>query len=492
MHPTRPETEAFGKYLAEVGEALDRFVEFEHPDPGRSAPSWEAQLVGPVPRTGVGAAQTAHELRELLIPNGSRISDPRFWGFVTTGPTTMPVVAQTAAAIAGPQRYTINAFNLVEELTLDWLAEMFELPAAMKGVYVSGGSVANLVALGAARQVAFEAAGLDPAASGLDGRPAAVYTSTEAHHTIQRAAGVLGLGRSRVRLIAVDDHQRMVPGELARTLAEDKQRGVLPVAVVAAAGTTNTGAIDPLRAVGEIARSHGAWFHIDGAYGLPGILDDRIRDRYDGLELADSVIVDPHKWLCAPVGVAAAFVRDRSILHRAFTQEPADYLEGSFAKDEGIVSSIDSMGIPYGDLAVELSAPARGVQVWSIIRELGVDGIAGRVAADNDLAARVASAAAEHARLESLTEPQLSVACIRYVAATGDLDELNEVLLRRLVRETSFAPSATMVDGRFAIRPCFINARTTTEQVDAFVAALVALGDDETGLTASAVGGSDP
>ncbi len=491
MHRRGPETGAFGRWLGEVGDELDRFVEFGHPDPGSSAPEWTAKLAGPVPRTGVGAERTVAELRELLVRNGSRISDPRFWGFVTTGPTTVPVVAQAAASIAGPQRYTINAFNFVEELSLDWLAEMFELPPAMKGVYVSGGSVGNLVALGGARQAALEEAGLDPAASGLDGRPTAVYTSTEAHHTVQRAAGVLGLGRSRVRLIAVDEHQRMLPDDLAGALSEDRQRGVLPVAVVAAAGTTNTGAIDPLRAVGEIARAHGAWFHIDGAYGLPGLLDDRIRDRYDGLELADSVIVDPHKWLCAPVGVAAVFVRDRSILHRAFTQEPADYLEGSFAKDEGMVSSLDSMGIPYGDLAVELSAPARGVQVWSIIRELGVSGIGARVMADNDLAARVTRAAEEHPRLESLIEPQLSVACIRYVpGADADLDQLNQVLLRRLIRETKFAPSATTVDGRFAIRACFINARTSAEQVDDFVAAVVALGDDETGEAARASAGS--
>ena len=145
--------------------------------------------------------------------------------------------------------------------------------------------------------------------------------------------------------------------------AGSSRTGIVPIAVVVAAGTTNTGAIDPIRRAGEIAKKHGAWFHVDGAYGLPGILDERLTPLYDGLELADSAITDPHKWLNAPVGVAATFVRDRSILYRAFTQEPADYLEGAFSDDD-VQVSLDSMGIPYFDFGVELSSPVRGVAVW--------------------------------------------------------------------------------------------------------------------------------
>ena len=255
---------------------------------------------------------------------------------------------------------------------------------------------------------------------------------------------------------------------------------MIPLAVVAAAGTTNTGAIDPLRRVGELAQQYGSWFHVDGAYGLPGILDDRVRHLFDGLELADSVIVDPHKWLGAPVGVAATFGRDRSILFDAFTQEPADYLEGAFTEEPE--SSLDSMGIPYQDFGVELSSPARGVIVWAILTELGREGAANRVVADNDLAGRLAKRVTEDPRLELLAEPTLSICCFRYapldVLARGphDVDELNQRVFRRLMRETDFMPSSTFVDGRFAIRPCFINARTTTAHVDAFIDAVVTIG----------------
>lgn len=192
--------------------------------------------------------------------------------------------------------------------------------------------------------------------------------------------------------------------------------------------------------IGEIAKVHGIWFHVDGAYGLPGILDERIRHLYDGLELADSVIVDPHKWLGAAVGVAATFVRDRQLLYRAFTQEPADYLEGAIEKATDSASkiehSLDDFGIPYFDYGVELSSPCRGVVVWAMIREIGVEGMTGRIRRHNDMAAYLAQAAREHPNLELLLDPTLSICCFRYVAPEiVDLDAFNRQLHRRLIRE---------------------------------------------------------
>ena len=475
----RSETGNLGAYVSRVGTALDEFLETTHADPVTRRADWSATLDGPLPAKGIGGEAVIDELVDVVIPNGTRLSEPRFWGWITAGPSTIPVVASLAASVASPQRYTITAFNRLEELSLAWLAELCGLPPQMKGVYSSGGSVANLIALGAARQWAFERAGIDPAADGVGSRAVALYASAEAHHTVQRAAGVLGLGRRNVRQIATDDRQRLDPTALADALAADAAAGILPVAVIATAGTTNTGAIDPLRAVAELARAHGAWFHIDGAYGLPGILDERIEALYDGLELADSAIVDPHKWLGAPVGIAATFVRDRSILHRAFTQEAAPYLEGAFADPSNVRVSLDSMGVPYADFGVELSAPARGAVVWSILRELGRDGVRDRIRHDNDLAHHVAAQVRASDRLELLAEPVLSICCLRYRAETVvDLDALNAMLFRRLVQETPFLPSSTVVDGRFAIRPCFINARTAIAHVDGFCDAVLRIGDE--------------
>ncbi len=473
------ETGRLVDFLARIGPALESFVQ---EPPGDALPrraEWAAELERPLPKEGIGADAVIDELTRTVIPNGGRFMEPGFWAFITVGPDTIPTVASLAATVGSPQRYSLTAFNRLEELSLDWLAELCGLPAEMKGVYSSGGSVANLVALGAARQWSFEQRGVDPGADGLGGLEAAIYASTEAHHTIQRAAGVLGLGRACVRAIPTDERQRMEIDALREAVAQDVAAGRVAVAVVATAGTTNTGAIDPIRAAGEVAREHGAWLHVDGAYGLPAILDERISSLYDGLELADSAIVDPHKWLGAPVGIAATFVRDRSILYRAFTQESAPYLEGSFVADEEPLASMDSMGIPYADFAVELSSPARGVVVWSILRELGRDGVRARVRRDNDFARHVAARATEDERLELLTEPDLSICCFRYVAPdVEDLDAFNAALLRRLVRETPYLPSSTVVGGRYAIRPCFINARTEVEHVDGFVDAVLTLGDE--------------
>ena len=476
---SRAETGHLGEYVNRIGAALDAFLVGDHGDPMMRHAEWSAALTGPLPDEGVGALAVLDELERIVIPNGARMSEPGFWGWITAGPSTVPTAASLAATVASPQRYTLTSFNHLEELSLDWLGELCSLAPHMKGVYSSGGSVANLVALGAARQWALEQVGVDPAADGNASREVALYTSSESHHTILRSAGVLGIGRNNVRQIPTDDHQRIDVRLLAATLAKDLRAGIVPIAVSATAGTTNTGAVDPLRAVGEICGEHGVWFHVDGAYGLPGILDERVRPLFDGLELADSVIVDPHKWLGAPVGIAATFVRDRSILHRTFTQEPAAYLEGSFGDPTEVRVSVDSMGVPYADFGVELSSPARGAVVWSILRELGRQGVAERIVHDNDLARHAASRARENDRLELLAEPTLSICCLRYrVEGLDDLDRFNATLYRRLVRETPFLPSATVVNGKYGLRPCFINGRTSVEHVDGFIDAVIRIGDE--------------
>ena len=473
------ETRNLERHLSRIGLALDQFVEFNHPDALQNASQWRSYLDQPLPQQGVGIEQITADICDCLIPNGSAVPKPGFTAFITTGATTASTLASTAASIASPQRYGLNAFTMLEELSLDWMAEMFNI-TPMKGIYSSGGSVANLIAMGGARQHAFERLGHDPAARGVN-RAAVVYATRESHHTIQRALGVLGLGRDAVRLIDVDESGRMLPASLRDTIEADRRNDILPVAVIANAGSTNTGIIDPLRPIGEITREFGIWFHVDGAYGLPGILDPRINHLYKGLEFADSVIVDPHKWLGASVGIAATFVRDRDILYRAFTQEPADYLEGSMEQSDTaevtVEHSMDSFGIPYFDFGVELSSPARGVVVWSLIREIGLEGMRQRIMRHNDMARHVAEFAHQHPNLEVLSEPVLSICCFRYVAdGVENLDKLNQALCRQLIRENQHLPSTTRVKGKLAIRPCFVAARTNQDHVKELLQATLRIG----------------
>ncbi len=461
--------------------ALERWLEFtELAGPARRRESWRAVLDTPLPDKGAGAEATLAELAEWVVANGLPIGAPGFTGFITTGPSTVPAVAQFAAALASPQRYAVSAFNLLEDVSLRWLARVCGLDESVAGVYSSGGSVANLLALGAARQAAFERRGVDVARDGLPpGLRGRIYAGSEAHHTIQRSAAVLGLGRDAVRSVPVDARQRVRVDRLAGMIEDDVAAGVVPIAIVGVAGTTNTGAVDPLDALADLAERHDTWLHVDGAYGLPAAGVDELAERFAGVRRAQSWIVDPHKWLATGVGCAATYVRDPQVLNRAFTQTPAAYL--ALPGKGAVASPFEEFGVHYDDLGVELSAPPRGVLVWAVLREIGRDGLHQRIRRHVGHARRLTELARSHPRLEALTEPELSVACVRYRPArpVGDaeLDALNEELLRRLWRTTGYLPSSTVVAGRFVIRPCFIGVRHTEADVDGLAGTLVELGD---------------
>lgn len=482
--PEPAETERFGEALARLAPALDAFAA-DHATapfpPYVPAPGDPGE--GPLPEKGVGLDATVDELASI-VRRGSRISAPGFVGFITTGASTSGAAALTATAFAGGQRYTLHAFNAVEHTSLRWLADLVGLPEGVTGVYSSGGSTANLIGLGAARQAAYERIGHDVAEDGQpDGRPGRVYASVLAHRTVHRAAAVLGLGRRAVVAIPVDGDGRALEDELEAALAADARAGILPIAVVACAGATDTGTVDRIDRLGAVARRHGAWLHVDGAYGLVANASPRLRPLFAGVEDADSWIVDPHKWLCTGVGVGATYVRDAGVLTRAFAEGDAAYLEGSFRDELAQAGSqFDAMGGPWADQSLELSAPPRGVAVWAVLREVGRAGVIDRVERHVGFAREIADRARAHPRLELLMEPQLSVVCYRYRPDAGvDADELNRTILDRLRRETRVAPSGTQVDGRFAIRPCFVNARTTEREVAELVDEVVRLGDELTG-----------
>lgn len=461
--------------LSKLGESLDDFLTFKHDDALQSRSHWLEKLDTDMPEKGIGAEAVVQLLCDEVIPFGSPVPKPGFTSFITSGAVSVSAVAQTAASIASPQRNLLSAFHTLEEVSLNWLRDLCGLPQDMKGIYSSGGSVANLVALGGARQAAFEKIGVDPAADGFK-QSTRIYASDQAHHTIKRSAGVLGLGRNSVMAVVTDQQGRIDPVVLEQHIIRDLEQNYLPVAIVANAGTTNTGSIDNLELLGKIAKKYDIWYHVDGAYGLPGILDNRVKDLYKGLELCDSAIVDPHKWLGAPVGVAATFVRDRGILHRAFTQEPADYLEGS-ASTSDVRHSLDDFGVPYFDFGVELSSPPRGVILWAMLKEIGATGMAERIKRHNDLARLVASEARKHDHLELLQEPTLSICCFRYTDPDiADLDELNSMIHRQLIFENEYLPSTTQVAGSLAIRPCFIGARTLEQHATGLVEAVLRIG----------------
>ena len=462
--------------LRELAPTLERFATARTSNP---IPAFQADPV-PLPATGVGLETVIAELGGF-VDAGCRIGMPGWFGFVTTAPTTAPIVAATAAATAGSQRYLFHAFNHLEHLALGWLAELCGIPANASGVFTSGGSTANLIALGAARQAAFEQRGRNVADDGMEATPGRVYTSDRAHRTVHRSAAVLGLGRTSVRAAGTDVAGHVATDQLRRMIAEDRAAGAVPIAIVAVAGSTDTGSIDDLAGLAEVARQEQVWLHVDGAYGLVAQCCPELRSRFEGVELADSWIVDPHKWLAAGTGIGAVYVRDGGVLTRAFSEGEAAYLEGSFAPGAAPpVSQFDGFAGRWADQSVELSSPSRGAAVWAVLREIGRDGVVARIHRDVTFAQVLAERVRAHEELELLCEPDLSIVCFRYVPVgphpPEGLDILNSNIAEALRHTTATVPTSTIVNGNFALRPCFINPRTTQQDIDDLISNTTTIG----------------
>lgn len=463
--------------------ALERFLAFEGADPARARSAWRAMLDQALPAEGIGRDAVLAELGELVVANGLRTGHPGFCGWVTTMPTDVGAAADLAQAVAVPQRWWATAGNFVDDLAMRWLIELLGFPSRFIGTFTAGGSTANLLGLGAARQHAGERLGLQPSRDGNQGlREPRVYCSTEAHHVVGRALGVLGLGRRSLREIALDAGGTIDLDLLQTALDEDAAAGCTQVAIVACAGDVNTGRIDPIAQLARLARERGIWLHVDGAYGGWGVLDERVRERFGDPATYDSFAIDPHKWLAAPVGTGAVIVRDAGVLARAFEIET-----GAYDRERHVPAGLDDTGSPFDeiglgtpDFGVDFSAPARGLAVWAILREIGAAGVRERIVRHNDCARRVAERVRGSPELQLLVEPTLSICCFRYHppgwADESRLDTLNDRIVHGVRARGRSVPSSTRVGGRFAIRPCFINPRSTLADADALVDEVLAVG----------------
>jgi aromatic-L-amino-acid decarboxylase len=293
-----------------------------------------------------------------------------------------------------------------------------------------------------------------------------VYCSDEAHYSVDRAAEVLGLGAAGVRSLPVDEHRRMRPAEAAEAIDRDRAQGIEPVAVIATAGTTLTGAIDPIEELADVCASRGVWLHVDGAYGLPAAAAPSTRDSFGGLERADSVSLDAHKWLYLPKACGVVLVRDRNHLLAAFSHNEG-YLPHEHTEDHA------------ADVTLEYSRPFRALKLWLAFRAHGA--AAFRAAVERNLAqARLLVAeTARHDDLELLTaEPQLSIVLFRHVPPGDvDLNAHNAALARELQVDGRVYVAPAEVDGRVYLRPCFVNYRTTDDDVRALVSVAREVGE---------------
>ena len=436
----------------------------------RNRPTWRKppthvceQLHEPLPRAGQGEEKAYRDFREYVLPYSTGNIHPSFWGWVIGSGTPFTALTEMLAAGMNPN---VGGFDdcasLVEDRVLDWFKEGFGFPAAASGLIVSGGSMANLVGLAVARhsRATFDVRRLG---QGAAPQPMVLYASRETHSSVTRAVELLGLGRDALRLLPVDADYRLELASLEQAIAEDRRAGKQPFAIVGNAGTVNTGAIDDLYALAALARREGLHFHVDGAIGALAALSPELRGRLKGMEEADSLAFDPHKWGHFPYEAGCVLVRDAEA-HRATFAASADYL----ARLEG---GITARGERFADRGPQLSRGFKALKIWMGLKATGADRL-GRLMLQNVEQARtLADRVVRNVELELLAPAPLNIVCFRYCGSgePTDFDALNKALLVDLQESGVAVPSGTVLEGRFAIRVCLNNHRTRREDIVLFV-----------------------
>jgi len=422
--------------------------------PAISGAELDRLLSGKCPEDGLG--ERALEALEGVVQH-SRAQNGRFLGYVLGSGEP---VAAAADLLASALNQNVTAWRsapaaiTVERAVVSWLAQAIGCEG-FRGSLMGGGSMANLAGLAMAREA-------KAAANASGYRGGLVYASEEVHMSIPKAVALLGIGRDHLRLVPADSRQRMRVDLLDRAISEDRAAGLVPIAVVASAGTVATGAVDPLAEISEVARRHGAWLHVDGAYGALAAI--AAPERLGSLALADSLSLDPHKWLYQPVDVGCLLYRDAEAARRAFSAT-GDYVRTT--------TSDPVEGFAFFEESPELSRRFRALKLWLSLRYHGLSAFREAIRADLRHADALAERVASEPKLELLTRGELSAVCFRYLGdpelPQGDRDAVNESLLAAVDRAGRVYLSNARVGGRFALRACFTNHRTSDRDVDAVV-----------------------
>jgi aromatic-L-amino-acid/L-tryptophan decarboxylase len=431
-----------------------------------------------VPANGEDAKTIAKHAADLVIANSTFNGHPRFFGYITSSASPIGALADMLAASVNPN---CGAWALspvateIEKQSVKWIADLIGYPGDSGGLLVSGGNMANMVCLIAAirAQADWDVRALGVAA----GKSIRIYASAEVHTWLQKGADTCGLGTNAVRSVPVDGALAMDVSALGRMIAEDRAAGHRPAVVIGTAGSVSTGAIDPLPEIAALCRREKLWFHVDGAYGAPAAILPESSPALRALSMADSVAVDPHKWLYAPIEAGCSLVRDPDKLHEAFSFHPPYYRFDGDEKDPPT---------NFHEWGPQNSRGFRALKVWMTIRQVGRDGYVRMLRDDIALAREMCDLAAREEELEVLTN-SLSITTFRYVprrlkgkvsqpAVAEELNTLNAAILEKLQKDGGVYPSNAVIGGRFAIRACIVNFRTGSADVKALVDATVAAG----------------
>ena len=422
----------------------------------------EPMLHGPPPEEGRDLDGLLETILQDVMPLAARIDHPRFLAFIPSSPSWASVLAS----------FLLSGYNIFQgtwlesagpsqiELTVtDWFRDWLGYPEGGGGLFTSGASAANLVAIVAARE-----------AAGNPGR-GVLYLSEQAHASVERAAGIAGIAPELIRVVAADEGHRMIPSRLHQAIRRDRAEGLRPFCLTATAGTTNTGAIDPLEELAGIARDEGLWYHIDAAYGGFAVLDPATRPLLKGLELSDSVTLDPHKWLFQPYETGCLMARDVTRLEAVFRILP-EYLQDAAWGPEHV---------NFCDRGLQLTRVFRALRVWLAVHRYGLGAHREAIACGIALAEQVEARIRREGELELLAPQSLGMVCFRYRGRLGavrddQLDDLNAHIQGTIVQSGFAMISSTRLKGRFSLRLCILNARTTGDDVRRVLDRILELG----------------
>jgi len=420
----------------------------------------------PIPQTGADPFDLLDRVQNEILAYPMGNPSPRFFAWVNSTPTPIGILGDLFAAAMSPSAAGGDqAATYVERAALTWVKDMLGFPQEAQGLFVSGGSKANLTCLAVMRHVMSDGKVRHEGMMAQDA-PMIVYTSAHGHSCIEKTVSALGIGSQNLRIIPVDSQYRMDIPKLREAIAADRAAGLHPVCVAASAGTTNTGAIDLLDEIADLCEAEKMWFHIDGAYGGFGILAEQTEGLYKGMNRADSIAVDPHKWLYIPVECGCAIVRHADAMRATFSLVPA-YLQEDRAEPW------------FSEYGLQQTRGFRALKVWLSIQHYGLDGYRKMITQDINTAYDLRRKLFTRSDFEVVTAGPLSVTCFRYVPAGVPEDMLDD-LQRQIVAWTNASARAfitsTMIDGKVVVRACHVNFRTTSEDLDVLLDTLTEAG----------------
>jgi glutamate/tyrosine decarboxylase-like PLP-dependent enzyme len=412
-----------------------------------------AALLSPPPAAPVDFDSIVALLEQHVFPYHAREPHPGFLAYIPSCPTFPALLGDWIATgynfFAGVWQVASGP-NQIEMVVLEWIREWMGLDAAASGILTSGGSAANTTAVVAARHRAVE--------NGADIRKLVVYTSAQAHSSVLRAARVAGIARHNVHIVEMDDRFRMSPRDLATAIDSDRANGLEPFLVAASAGTTNTGSVDPIDAIADVCERDGLWLHVDAAYAGFAALTMEGRKLLGRLDRADSLTLDPHKWLFVPFECGCLMVRDPSRLSDAFRISP-EYLRDVEAGEEEV---------NFADRGVQLTRYSRALKIWVSVNYFGTEAISAAIQDAMERARLLESLVAASPDFEILSPAQFGILCFRARPSSADdaeLDSLNENINARVVEGGRFLISSTRLNGRFSLRMCTLGYRTTRDDI---------------------------